>query len=384
MKLPTLYKKTSTGAQQEWEVWTEGNAICTRWGQTSGAMQTGRDVITFGKNVGKANATTPVEQAEREALALWEKKKKNRGYVETPAAAMAGERDTLCEGGLDVMLAHRFDEHGHKIVYPAYVQPKLDGHRCIALVDDGRCTLWSRTRKPITSVPHIARAVEVACRIVDRRCWAFDGELYAHGPGAPNFETLSSFIRQQTPLSGHEVVEYHVYDAPRDPSTFRNRNEDLAAVFGQLAMIDFGAAHPRCPLVHVETFQVAGEAELLAAFDRFRAQGYEGAIVRNAAGVYVGKRSQDLLKVKSFDDEEFIVAGVERGRGKLADCAIFVCETETGARFTTKMVGALADLKRYVEDPSLAIGQRLTVKFQGRTAAGLPRFPIGLRFRDGS
>ncbi len=43
---------------------------------------------------------------------------------------------------------------------PAHIQPKLDGIRCIAILDDGVCTLWTRTRKPILGVPHIQREVE--------------------------------------------------------------------------------------------------------------------------------------------------------------------------------------------------------------------------------
>lgn len=150
--LPTLFKKTSAGADQEWSIGTEANVIVTRFGQVGGKIQEARDEVKEGKNVGKANATTAIQQAEAEAQSQWEKKLK-KAYVQSLDDARAGKIDAVIEGGVFPMLAHRYDEQGHKIVFPAYVQPKFDGHRCIAVIEDFKATLWSRTRKPITGLP---------------------------------------------------------------------------------------------------------------------------------------------------------------------------------------------------------------------------------------
>jgi ATP-dependent DNA ligase len=141
-----------------------------------------------------------------------------------------------------------------------------------------------------------------------------------------------------------------------------------------------GAKHP---VVLLETVLVNDEDELMAAFEQFRAQGYEGAMVRNANGLYVNKRSYDLQKVKEFDDAEFRITGVKEGRGKLAGHGIFECQTKEGAPFEAKMIGALAELRKYYEDPRLAVGRLLTVQYQGFTnKSGVPRFPVALRIRD--
>jgi predicted DNA-binding WGR domain protein len=79
MKLPTLYKKTSTGADQEWSISTEGSTIVTRWGRVGGAIQEGRDLIKVGKSFDKKNETTATQQAEAEAQSRWEKKLQ-KGY----------------------------------------------------------------------------------------------------------------------------------------------------------------------------------------------------------------------------------------------------------------------------------------------------------------
>lgn len=112
--LPTLYKKTATGADQEWTIWTEGNVIVTRWGQVGGAIQETRDVIETGKNIGRSNETTPEQQAVAEAQSQWEKKLK-KGYVQNLEDARAGKVDSIIEGGITPMLAEKFDEQEHKL-----------------------------------------------------------------------------------------------------------------------------------------------------------------------------------------------------------------------------------------------------------------------------
>lgn len=369
-KLPTLYKKTSTGADQMWSIGTYRNVIITEFGQVGGKIQETHDLVKTGKNIGRSNATTAVEQARLEAQSQWEKKKTAKGYVESLSDARKGKRDALVLGGVDPMLAHRFDEQGHKIVYPALAQPKFDGHRCIAMVDDkGVCTLWSRTRKPITGLPHIVRDVELWAEKTGKKNIALDGELYNHDY-REKFEELTSFIRNEDPKPGHEVVEYHIYDVATS-GTFTDRHSILGA-FGLI-----GAMRK------VETVAVTDEDDLMITFDRFLVQGYEGLMARNMMGEYVNKRSYDLQKVKEFIDEEFEVIGVEEGRGKLAGHGIFVCRTGKGVEFRAKMKGELESLKQYYENPRDVIGKLLTVKFQGYTAKnGVPRFPVALRMRE--
>lgn len=367
MNHPRLFKLTSKGKPQFWDIATEGNVIVTRWGQLDGKVQETRDVIAEGKNLGKTNETTPAEQADAEALAQWEKKLK-KGYVKTLASAEAGERDAVITGGIDPMLAHSFAKSGDKIKYPAYSQPKFDGHRCIATVSGGKVSLWSRTRKPITSMVHIQKALEDLC-LVDGV--VFDGELYRHDY-RNNFEALTSFIRDTKAKPGAEVVQYHIYDSACD--------RDQASRTNTLEMV-FIDVPDGSPLVRVQTDLVENEEELMARFEEYVALGYEGAMVRNLYAKYENKRSYNLQKVKEFLDSEFKVIGVEEGRGKLAGHGIFVCQAE-GGEFRAKMMGDIASLKQYWEKPELAVGRQLTVKYQGLTKLGIPRFPVAVRFRD--
>lgn len=366
--MKTLYKKTSTGAIQQWTIKVQGNVIHTAYGQVGGKIQDTHDTIDEGKNTSRSNATTPEQQAVLEAQAKFEKQLK-KGYVRTIREAEVGAVDSVIEGGIVPMLAKKYSEDAHKIIFPAYSQPKLDGVRCVAIVKGGNCTLWSRTRKLITSVPHIVVELEQAFPSGE---YTFDGELYNHA-FKKDFEQIISLVRQETPKKGHEIVQYHVYDMASAES-FGLRIDAVRKLLGKLTP----------SIVVVETELVADENELMEMFDKFVAKGYEGAMVRNIASPYVNKRSSDLQKIKEFLDDEFEIVDIEEGRGKLqGHAATFVCKTKDGQTFKAKMKGDTDMLRKYFQDSSLWSGKQLTVKYQGLTGKnGVPRFPVGLRFRE--
>lgn len=367
MKFATLYKKTSTGAIHQWTISTNGNTITTVHGQVNGKMQTGEDVVNEGKNVGRANETSAIEQAEAEAKSKWEKQKK-KGYVESISDAEAGEVDALIEGGVLPMLAFTFEKQGKKIKYPCFTQPKLDGIRMIAILKDGVCTLWSRTRKPITSLPHII--AEIEDRFVEDV--VLDGEAYNHS-FKDNFEHIVHIVRQEDPDAKCTDVEYHIYDLIND-SPFDSRVKELNRLFNEAGTLSY--------LKQVETEIVNNELEVPDFFVKYKDLGYEGAMLRNTKGMYAGKRSADLIKVKEMQDAEFPIVGIEEGRGKLAGhVGSFICQLADGNTFNAKMSGNLERLKEYFNNPSMWKDQILTVQFQDLTAYGVPRFPVGLRIR---
>ena len=366
--LPTLYKRTSTGAIQEWTIGVENSTIVTIHGQMDGKKQRTEDVIKEGKNVGRSNETTPAEQALAEATSKWESKIK-KGYVEDVSRAAVGEKDI--DGGYDCMLAHKFADHGHKIKYPAYIQPKLNGHRCLAIIVDGECTLWSRTRKPITSTPHIVKELE---NVYKTGTHELDGELYNHSY-KDSFEYIASLIRQEVPKPNCTDVQYHLYDQ-RGEGGFADRIERLRTKLhchemtnGLLTYVKF-----------VETLPAKDEDTMMTYFEHFLKEGYEGGMARNSNGLYVGKRSYDLQKIKEFQDDEFPIVDCVEGRGGYAGCGIFVCKARNNELFNVKMRGPKEQLAKFLSDPSTWKGKMLTVKYQYISAYGIPIFPVGERF----
>ncbi len=370
---PTLYKKTSTGAIQQWNIMVRepypSNAVIeTTHGQVgTDKPQTTFDNIKEGKNPGKANATTALEQACKEAESKWLKQKK-KGYVESYDDAVAGKIDKIIKGGVNPMLAHKFADHGHKIKFPCFGQPKLDGIRCIAVIDGGVCTLWTRTRKQIHSLPHIVADLETN---YFGEYMVLDGELYNH-EFKDRFDKIVSAVRKDEPSELSAQVQYHIYDTVEDHVTFEMRNYWLKNHVTQTNSI-----------ILVDTFDVQ-KADVSYQMSLHIGAGYEGLMLRNSDSLYKGKRSYDLQKVKTFDDGEFLIIGINEGRGVLAGkVGSFICKTDDGTEFQAKMKGDHDMLKAYFENHSLWQGKMLTVQYQGMTSTNdVPRFPVGITLRD--
>lgn len=371
-KFLPLFKKTSTGAIQLWQIEVNGNKITTTHGQVDGKLQTVEDVVKEGKNAGRSNETTPAQQAMAEAEARHLRQKK-RGYVDSQKAAMAGETDEVIEGGIIPMLAKVYEDCVEKLSYPVALQPKLDGHRCVAVIDeDGEVTLWTRTRKRYTAIPHIAEAVQKIAQKMKLRSCVLDGELYNHKLKA-DFEKISSMVRQKEPhAEAAKLVQYHVYDIVTD-ECFKTRLSRLADVI----------LHGGNTVQLVDTHFAETEAEVMEHYEAFRNEGYEGAMVRALGMGYENKRSKQLLKLKDFQDAEFKILRLEEGRGKLMGHAgACVCALPDGREFNAKMAGNTEALKKAWENPKLWVGKLLTVKFQNYTSAGVPRFPVGMHLRE--
>lgn len=366
---PILYKRNANGSIQQWHITVrERNfaaIISKAYGQVGGSIQVAEDVVEEGKNLGKSNETSAWGQANLEADAMWLGKKK-KGYTENKSGVADTGAGQVITGGVDPMLAHNFDKHGSKVIYPCLVQPKLDGIRCIAVLERGVCTLWTRTRKPINSCPHVNAAIEDK---FDEDI-ILDGELYNHDLH-DDFEQIVSLVRSSTPKAeAAALVQYHIYDVAEDGFAFGERH-------GQVSSLerDFGV------LRYVDTQMASNEGEVRWYRKLYADKGYEGVMVRNSRSPYKNGRSYDLLKLKEFEDAEFEIVDVVEGRGKMAGKAIFVCRTE-GKTFQVKMEGALDKLAEVWYNRTAYIGKQLTVRYQSLTTAGVPRFPIGVVVRD--
>jgi DNA ligase 1 len=393
---PILYQKTNTGAIQQWQIAVFDATIQTIHGQVGGKLQTTTDTIKEGKSAGKKNATTPEQQAEKEASARWTKQKK-KGYVESIADAEAGKVDeTLIKGGIEPMLAPSevYPHFKKDLTLPCYEQPKLDGNRCIAQLVEGKCTLWTRTRKPIGSVPHIIAAIEAKFA---GQTLTFDGELYNHDY-RDNFEDLMSLIRPPAPVEGHEVVQYWIYDLPSCQENFGARHH---ALFALLHDVEQGS-----PLVMVATTVCAKESDIWDAHERNVSNEFEGTMLRNDGPYEMGRRSRHLQKLKTWKEGEWPIIGFTDGRGKdIATVAAFICAIHEGYdaeaieeicanivaggdRAKNELRGFKARLKasyarrRELFTKADFFSKMLTVKYQNLTANGKPRFPNGKSIRD--
>ena len=373
-----LYKKNTQGKIETWKIGVQylglnkySNAeqwvILTMYGEHGGKKIIKEEIVDEGKNEGKKNATTPEQQARAMAKAKWVKQLK-KGYVKTLEDAKAGKTDEIITGGVLPMLAHKYQDHKDKIEFPVKVQPKLDGERCIAIKQHGQVTLWTRTRKPITSCPHIVEQLENILAIYDDLF--LDGELYLHEQD--NFEKIMSAVRKQNPSEESKQIEYHVYDTEilgDLAQPFYVRNEFLNDL-----------SYDWSDHVHfVETDNAHSHADLERIQEKYIHQGYEGIMIRNPNSVYECKRSKGLLKMKTFEDAEFKIIGVEKGND---NAVVFICMIGKQS-FKATMSGDKKENQKYLTNHKLWQGKKLNVKYQNLTNANkVPRFPVGVRIRE--
>jgi DNA ligase-1 len=112
------------------------------------------------------------------------------------------------------------------------------------------------------------------------------------------------------------------------------------------------------------------------------ADGFEGIMLRAPSGDYKHSRSADLLKYKEFFDAEYEVVGFKEGEGQEKGCVLWMCRTEEGRTFHCRPRGTRESRMELFQNGGDYVGKKLTVRYQELTDEGLPRFPVGIAFRD--
>jgi len=357
-EFPILYHQGKTGAVVSWNLWTEDDTIYTEWGQIDGKKQLTSKKVT-GKNIGRANETTPEEQAVLEATSMHTNKLERKYSLSIEAA----KKPVFLP-----MLAHDYRKQKKKPAFSLDCQPKIDGCRCLAHWSEDTVELLSRSGK-VYSLPHISKELETilpANRV-------FDGELYIHNS---TLQQINRLVKKYRP-GDTEKLEYWVYDTfssitIQQPWLVRKTWLDLI----------FKDIKPKSKIKKLECTTVNNEEELEETLAKHLETGYEGSILRTLSGLYLlGHRSRDLLKVKPFYDAEYSVIGFKDGIGRYEGCAIFKCVTEEGKEFDVNPKGTLEEKKAYFTNGESYIGRKLTVQYNDLTEDNIPQFPVGLGFR---
>jgi len=391
-KLQTLYKIDTKGKLREWTMHIDGASFYAVKGLVDGKKTTDKPTTTIAKNVGRANATTPQEQALLEAQAKFQKKL-DSGYA-------LNEIDAQKKKFYEPMLAHNYKDRQDELVgkYPVFSQPKLDGIRCIVRKEGD--TLIGRTRKgkEIECIPHILKSLNGFFLAYPNAI--LDGELYNHDL-RDNFNKITSLVRKQKPIKSDKMtdkafdkkvteykerlseaentIQYHVYDAPRINDTI---NEKQSFDF----RIDELKEHltQNKQIILVETSEVYSKGNLNSLYGQYLEQGYEGQMVRKSLSSYENKRSTSLLKRKEFIDAEYKVVDIDVGNGNRSGTAkhlVCYCK-KTKRTFNSNIKGSFDYLKEIYDNRKDYIGKLATIKFFQLTPDGIPRFPYAIAFRD--
>jgi len=268
------------------------------------------------------------------------------------------------------MLAHKVQDH--QAEFPCYVQPKLDGVRCLVWMRDGALACTSRNGKNLHVPPCLSNLPSAVINELNNGL-VLDGELYVHGM---RFQTLVSMSkRRDHPLA--DSLEYHIYDSfysyfdVISQEAFIDRRARLIGLFHD-------ATHRGIEMVATEPCDTPDDLD--AKHDALTKSGYEGSIIRDPTARYVPGRSIGLLKRKDFLDSEYEITDVREGEGKNAGTAVLTCRTTRGAEFTATAPGSYEEKAAALRQRDGYIGKMVTIKYQELTDSGIPRFPIATGF----
>lgn len=355
MKLPTLFKAAKAGENVQWSIETNATSYIETYGRVGGKMQV-HEHKAEPTNVGRANERNQKEQAEFEAKAKWQLKL-DKGYREDQ-----GEVDDV---PLLPMLASKFKDRKGKFSYPVYLQPKLDGNRCIAKPDG---SLISRGGKTY-NVPHISKQIKAL-----NLKYPIDGELYIHGESLQN---IISYVKKDHGDGTTQKLNFVVYDVVIPGKAFPDRLKYILENVPKKFELEMEGK-----VAHLTTTTVNSEKAVLEQEAYLVKNGYEGAIVRTMDLMYESNhRSNNLMKVKSFQDDEFEVVGFKKAdNGKV----IWTCLTKgkDKASFDCYHKCTLAAGQELFKNAKSYVGKKLTVKYFKILISGKPEFPVGICFRN--
>ena len=265
------------------------------------------------------------------------------------------------------MLAHKFDNSRVDWSEPVYIQPKLDGVRCLFTKDGA----YSRTGKKFMNVRHIEMSLKSF--FDDNPDVVLDGELYNHKL-KHDFEKIISLVRKQKPtdndrLDAQHLVQFHLYDYFDGVKYDSYKTRMLQLVSSNL----YDAQVKYVPAKLVDSYNYARELHTWNLAD-----GYEGSIIR-LDGLYKHGRSYDLMKFKDFSDAEATIVGYELGKGKrTGTLGKFLMMDDEGVQFGCPPGKGYSykDLANMLLNINDYIGQRATFTYFQRTQAGSYRHPL--------
>lgn len=361
-------------------------------------------------NEGKSNERNVFEQGLVEARSLYLKKVENglkteKDFNKTKSTNKSQKKNIK----YFPMLVRNYDDEKKHLVYPLYIQPKLDGARCIAYLDKSpkknptikNIIMYSRQKKDYTGFDDMKE--ELLPALVDM--WDFtknesayiDGELYKHGL---SLQTISGAVRnpKRAELPEYEGIKFWVFDIfypSRSNLKFLQRIKCLEDFFDSLGN------KPKY-IVEVPTHIITSDVNQEKLYKHYLKKKYEGIILRNATSVYLTHptknsmtiRSKFVLKRKMTYSDEFEVVDFDQGKkGRDKGAIMWILKThKTNKKFNATPKNttyeeryklykeAISDNKKGFNDKYK--GRMMTIEYEDLSKDEIPLRAKSIGFRE--
>ena len=375
-KYPILYKKDKSGKLRTWSILAIfKNTDNTYWinleyGQKDGKITYSEKEVKEGKNIGKKNETSIEQQLILICDKTFKDKKEKEEYTENID-------DDKTVKSFAPMLADKWELNSKTkrkvdIVFPCFIQPKLDGIRCLTYMKNDKIVNQSRQLKYFNNLNHINNELESIFK--KNPNLVLDGELYNHDIV---FNQIAGIVKKEKlkdeDFEKLKQIQYHVYDCffeHENIISFDERNKFLRTLKDMKYV----------KIVSTDTCK--SKDDVMTFHSKFLLDKYEGAILRNSDSSYEFRRSKHLQKFKTFSDDEFEIIDFKEGTGHDLGTVIWKCKTKDGKEFDVRPIGSVQERSELFKNGKQFIGKMLTVTYQELSEFGVPRFPVGKTIRD--
>ena len=416
-----LYARTSDGSIKVWSITIDDaessvHKIVTRSGLFGGIQTPQITAIHEGKNIGRLNETTQLQQAILEANSKIARQKK-KGYKSigdidaTLAVSLninkSGVHMTFIQNQslLTFLEKHlpkdNTDDKGNikpmkcqqyyvtrkvkgieriepRIKFPCIGQPKINGIRAFMRWVDGRGAVLFSKMGLEYNLPLITDqftenhfyATETS-GLPEGTELIFDGEIYIHGEYLSEIRSAAVKPNLKT-----QLLQFYIFDLAVADIKQQAR---LRFIQNNIGNWGFSNVHG---LVSVN---ITSDDTAQYYTDICIKNGYEGAIFRDHKSEYgFGKRPMTIVKLKRRESAEFIILDVIDSRDA-PELGMFVCRNDLNHEtFTVVPEGTVEQKRQYFIDRDILIGKLLTVEFYERTVPPkeLPFHAVGIAVRD--
>ena len=274
----------------------------------------------------------------------------------------------------EVSLAQKFDMKRVKSD-EVYVEPKLDGIRCLAMVENGDAKLFTRAGKQITNFDST-----VGVELAQLRDGCYDGEIMS-----VDFRELMRQVNRKEDKDISQVFfavfdyispeEWHTKES-KTPCSVRKEqiqdqilNKSLVGEFKYLKVVPFRKTD-------------ATEECFKFWHDHWVSKGEEGIMIKDINAPYEFKRDWSVMKYKAFFDVDVRIKGLLEGSGKhQGKLGSFVIDYKgKEVRVGSGLTDALRE-ELWI-DRVKHVGRIIEVRYQEETPDGSLRFPTFVCFRN--
>lgn len=272
----------------------------------------------------------------------------------TAVAILSSQHTTANDGPLAFIPITFANDYQHGInIYDYWKSEKLDGIRAIWTGKQ----LVTRNGNPISAPAWFIESLP---------SYPLEGELWA---GHGNFSLVQQTVLDSQPSEqAWRRIQYMLFDMPEAAGDYSKRYYNLVYLVGNL-----NKKH----IKYIEHTPIKSEQELLSYLDNISGKSGEGVMLRKIDARYQAGRSNDLLKLKKYQDAEAAVIGYRLGSGKYkGKMGSILVRTSDGVEF---YIGSGFNDEERENPPK--IGSLITYRFNGLTTEGKPRFARYVRER---